>query len=299
MATFSNIVAVVQNKEDAAVVLQRAAALSTSDTQVAAVHAVRVVYEAVADLPSHYVDVAHSLKTYVLEAEASALQDDIDSVSGSSGHVDRAVVWNRRTWEGILHAAEEADGDLIIKRASAAGLPASLRTPDDWNLLRHASVPVLLTHAQSSLNVPVVLAAIDTMDLEHRDLNSRVLATAAAYVQRTGGALHIVSAYPALQALATQGETRKSCEYLEHQIVDDMRAEVVRLTSEVGLSDRSWTFHSVQGELASNVQSTIDEVSAQTLVLGTKARTGVVGALLGNTSEKLLAAVQADVLTVP
>ena len=47
------------------------------------------------------------------------------------------------------------------------------------------------------------------------------------------------------------------------------------------------------------MRNLVEQLNADCVVLGTKARQGVAGALLGNTAEQLLDAIPCDVLAVP
>ena len=53
-----------------------------------------------------------------------------------------------------------------------------------------------------------------------------------------------------------------------------------------------------QGRIVQTLQEICDETNPSIVVMGTLARTGISGKLIGNTAEKLLDIIDADVLTV-
>ena len=297
MSRFANILAVVQSRADALPVLTRATALQSQDEGPANLHVLRVVHEGIADLPARHIDASTELKQFVLSAEESALEDDLAATGIHLEHAESATIWNRRTWEGIAHTAEAVNADLIVKVSGTTGAAvASLRTPDDWNLLRNVSTPVLMTHGGPWMKTPAILAAIDTFDVEHEALNERILETAAAFAQRTGAVLHIVSVYPPLGRWSAQLELLKSYDRLKADVEKDIYTEINRLTASLGLE--RFKVHAIEGRAEAVIQGVLDDIGGYLLVLGTKARTGVGGLLLGNTSERLLSLLKGDVLTV-
>ncbi|PWG68292.1 hypothetical protein DF186_25415, partial [Enterococcus hirae] len=71
---------------------------------------------------------------------------------GRFKRLESATLWNPRAWEAVLHAAENADADLILRATGeqesvGERVVSVVRTPDEWNLLRHATVPVMLVKA--------------------------------------------------------------------------------------------------------------------------------------------------------
>ena len=294
MSRFTNILAVLDDNAEASPLVQKLRALSGSDTDIALI---RVVYEGVADLTSKHIEVSAQLKELVLEAERSALRDVVEA---TGEHIDRltcAVMWNARNWEGILHAAASNAAELIVKTSSQAKSFAALRTPDDWNLLRHATTPVLLTQPRGWSAKPTVVAALDVYDPEHQELNDRILAVAHDLARQMSADLHLASVFPMLSTWLDEVTTISSYHKLRKEIESEIFEEIATLTAEQGIED--FTSHALEGLAVESMKRLLASVDADVLVIGTKARRGVAGLLLGNTAEKLLHEVDSDVLTVP
>ena len=298
MTRFTNILAVVQKQEDALPVLTRARALRNGHNGTTGIHVLRVVHEGIADLPSRFINASAELKQFVLAAEESALEDDLAATSVDLAGTESATIWNRRTWEGIVHTAEAIGADLVIKRSGTTGAAvASLRTPDDWNLLRHVNRPVLMTHGETWMTSPTVLAAVDPFDEEHIEINERVLRTAVAFAEQTSAALHIVSVYPPLSRWAANLQPLQSYERLKNDVAHDVQNRINTLAASLRITH--YTVHAAEGQAEAAIQSTLNQIAGNLLVIGTKARKDIGGVLLGNTSERVLSLLKADVLTVP
>ncbi|MDZ7669882.1 MAG: universal stress protein [Gammaproteobacteria bacterium] len=195
MPTMKNVLVVLESADEARYVLDKAAMLAEANH--ARLHAVRVVYEGVAELSSSAVDASFDLKTFILSSEESELEDWLEPARRRLPDLDAVTVWNPRTWEGILHAAEQAGADLIVRAVTTRhGFGDVVRTPDDWNLLRHATVPVMLVKPRPWVKEPVIVCALDPFDDTHEPLNLALLQEAQGLTAVLGGEMMVVVAYP-------------------------------------------------------------------------------------------------------
>lgn len=206
--------------------------------------------------------------------------------------VDKEVMWNEHWYQSAVHACARLGADVMIKSTYAHGKSfAGLRKRSDYYLLRHSSCPVLLTKIAKSCGYQSVLAAIAIEDGDHRhnELNNLVISQARRICRTTGAELHVVAAL----------EGRPDIAGLLNIIVDEEEEE---LQSEQLISVRfgidSEKIHLDYGSPEHVIMGAIKKTSPQLLVLGTVARTGISGAVLGNTCEKLLDRLSNDILVV-
>jgi universal stress protein E len=263
----------------------------------AAVHVVQVIYEGVAEIGIGTIEASVELKNFILQAAEAALEDLTEDLAHQLPKMETAVIWNSRQWEGVLHAAERADADLIVKAASVRqGGVDMVRTPDDWNLLRQADVPVLLVKEQAWVNEPVILAALDAIDDRHEDLNGRILKEGAAMARLLDGSLQIVVTYPMFEHWVGEMGQIGSYEEMTVSIEKEIREVVNRCADRAGVDFAM--LHAEEGKPAYTIARVADMVGAEILCLGSHSRRGLKGALIGNTSEKILHRVDVDVLTL-
>jgi len=296
MSSIRNILVAVHDNDDAVYTLEKALRIAAASG--AAVHVVRVIYEGIADLGAAAVDATRDLKSFMLEAAETLLEEMVERARREYPNLETVTLWNPRVWEGILHAAERADADVILKGATVhKGLGATVRTPDDWNLLRHATVPVMLVKPDAWPAEPVVLCALDVFDDRHGDLNRHLLQTAQGCAALLGGALDVVVAYPLFEPWVGELGGLRSYDELRQGVEAEIRERTVVLADEAGVSYRRLIAD--EGHAVQVLSRLVEDDAAQLVVIGTHARAGIQGVLLGNTSERLLHAVPADVLTVP
>jgi universal stress protein E len=297
----SVLVVLGDDAESNRAVLRKAAVLARAAA--ARLTAVRVVYEGIGDsLPAAFAAAAPELKTAVLTAEESATEDLLADFAAAEGADLPAIasftLWNRRVAEGVLHAAARVEADVIIKAATRpAGLEQVIRTPDDWNLLRSAGVPVLLAEPRPWPSAPPVLCALDVFDAAHDDLNRRLLRIGDLLARLLGGTLEVVVAYPLFERWVGEIGGLRDYEGVRNEVERDIRARVVNLAASAGVDYHH--LYADEGRAEQVIGRLADSLPAALVLVGTHARKGVTGFVIGNTSERLLHHLDSDVMTLP
>ncbi|MFT4720320.1 MAG: universal stress protein E [Candidatus Azotimanducaceae bacterium] len=267
------------------VVLEKAVALANAAD--ASLEVINVTYSPMADMPVKAIEQNHALKTYVLQAAESWLEDQLDGIRNQVKSLAAATLWNKDEWQGILHAAEAGNADLIIKAthvAPSAGL--SMRTPQDWNLLRHATIPVMLVKPDAWVENPIIMAAIDVLNDSQFELNKRVLREADSLTSILGGELAIVSSYPMMAPWGGPAAVGVDFEQLRTDIEHFARHELERLTRAAEVNYNY--LYLEEGRPAMRVRALVEETNAEMLVMGTMGRTGIKSLVIGNTAETIL-----------
>ncbi|NBC23385.1 MAG: universal stress protein [Gammaproteobacteria bacterium] len=263
----------------------------------ATAHAVRVVYEGIAELSARAIDTSDRMKTFILEAEESVTEELVEDARVRLPGLETATLWNSRHWQGVLHAAEHVGADLIMKAASRRpGVAELVRTPDDWNLLRHAGVPVMLVKPQPWVDDPVVLCALDIFDEGHDELSLALLREGESLSRVLGGSLQVVVAYPLFERWVGELGGLRDYDSLKHDVEKEIRNRVLSLAREAGVDYQR--LYAEEGRADMVIANLATQLDAELVVVGTRARKGLQGVLLGNTSERLIHELDTDVVTV-
>ncbi|WP_461480790.1 universal stress protein [Porticoccus sp.] len=206
------------------------------------------------------------------------------------------VEWNKRSSEGVVTWAEHISADCIVVAAGAHHLMEGLAyTPDDWNLLRRAPCPVMVL---SPVEHPIhsVVAAVDCLDANElqRQLTARILDHAQAMAKLFRVPLNVVSVLPASSMkMALEARVPDSMNWLaqlEQGGIDQLQQTLDMLGIE------AQELQVLEGNPERVIADEADQ--AGLLVIGSMARKGISGHLLGNTAERVLHRLQRDVLVV-
>ena len=295
MLGVNKILIAVEQDETANVVLDKAITLAQAAD--AEIHVVRVIYDANVDADIHDKASRQQLKTFLMQAEESWLEEFIEDSIGKVKLIESATIWNKQEHQGIIDAAEDCDADIIMKAShQPQGMDAVVHTPQDWNLLRHSGVPVMMVKPEAWQPTPLVLAAIDALHDDQNALNRRILSEAAQLAKILGGSLDVVVAHPFVQPWAGPNTVPIDFEKVRTQVEAEIRKVVQELTQPDGIDYRYLNI--VEGSTAGAVAHQAQKSDAELLVLGTAAREGIKGLVLGNTSEAILYHVQCDVAVI-
>jgi universal stress protein E len=229
-----------------------------------------------------------------LEAIAERLREqDLD--------VRVCAAWDYPAHEGIVRHARKHKADLIVAECHAGRrfVPWLLHLTD-WELLRTSPVPVLLVKSGATWEDLNVLATIDP---SHRfakpaKLDARILSTAGAFAHALGGTMHVMHSYIAVPAgsMPMAGASgllvRQIAEASEARAKGDLKGALADTNIP---RDR---VHLVQGMPIETIPRMTQQLGCGLVVMGAISRSGVKRMLIGNTAERILSSLNADVLVV-
>ena len=170
-------------------------------------------------------------------------------------------------------------------------------------LLREAPCPVLLVDASRRRRRPRVLVAVDT-DLWNSKgkaaLTANLMETAAWFAEKHDGELHVIHAWVPygermiIRAGLTAAEAQRFLVGQREESRQDLEQALAPFSAHV---DRAHV-HLVKGDPRVVIAEFATRHSIDVLVVGTVARSGVAGRIIGNTAEAVLSQMPCSMLVV-
>lgn len=208
-------------------------------------------------------------------------------------------VTHEQAWHDTLHdsiiSVQQAEGcQLVIKEHRPDNpLKRALLTPSDWKLLRQCPCAALMVKSERPWTGGVILAAVDVgnHDEAHRLLHTSIIDHGYAIASLAKGELHVISAHPSPMLSASDPVYQ-----LKDTIERKYREECAAFQAEFDISNER--LHVAEGPADVLIPYTAKKYEAAVTVIGTVARTGISGALIGNTAEVVLDALECDVLVL-
>ncbi|HBR99166.1 MAG TPA: hypothetical protein DD979_17570 [Gammaproteobacteria bacterium] len=195
-----------------------------------------------------------------------------------------------------------AEHDLLMKMANAhdEGFHSS-----DFHLMRKCPKPVwLLKPRRIESQSPKILAALD-LTLEDRDegrnLNTFIMELATSVASWENSQLHTLSCWSLYgeSALRDSGFMRVSDAQLTALLNEEQEHYHQRLSA---LANRcpyaSLHTHLIKGDPVECIPAFVRKHAIDVVVMGTVARSGIPGLLIGNTAETILQLIDASVITL-
>lgn len=186
------------------------------------------------------------------------------------------LCWSDDWQQAVLSAAGRCDADMIMIPASGELSQKALFSDAKWGVLRKSQCPVLIVREGAKESRKTVLAAVNMQagSDNYQVLNEKILARGQWMAERYNADFHVVNAYNDSLNYPDKGQLMRRLELAADRL------------------------HLQQGSPEDVISSVAKNVQADIVVIGTLARQGVMAAMRGNTSEKLLGKLSQDVMTL-
>lgn len=179
--------------------------------------------------------------------------------------------------EALVKAAQRSENDLIIKAsAKKPSFQRRLLRTADWTLLRSATCPVLFVKAEEQRKLDKVLLAVNLQaeDEAHVKLTDRIIEEAHRIAGAFNTELWAANAYEGSENFVYPDALARRTR------VDPMRCKVDDASPEALLREVT------------------EKESIPMVIVGSIARKGLKGAVVGNTAERIIDGLQSDILVI-
>jgi universal stress protein E len=214
----------------------------------------------------------------LLAGQQSTLKDISSRLSARGIAVTTEVEWDADWYRAVVRASIKRMPDLLLKSSykHSSGQRIFNRT-SDWTLIRECLCPVMLVKEGAAVEIPRVLAAIDicAKNESYERLNQNVIDFSKHILSKAGTEVHFVNAFQDFKGVPNRQELIRNCGIASEQI------------------------HIKHGKPEKVIVDHARKLDVSLVVVGNSARSGLSGALIGNTVEKVLDRVECDVLSLP
>jgi nucleotide-binding universal stress UspA family protein len=259
----------------------------TKDEQVALNKAIRIS----ASLSTKITVLVRS--EYATPKTLAPLEQKLNNAKASGIEVAIEISDEKNWLLAISDADTKIKFDLIVKEPHEKSLADHIFLPDDWKLLRSSRCPVLLVHADNDWdNNPILLCVnANVVDHDHQALNKQILAAGRMFAEAADVQINVASSYPsAMQAGSKHDQAPELQKDKYHRNCQELLANYDIVDAKI---------HIEQGPTELMIPELADKLNAKVVVLGTVARSGLSGFLLGNTAEQIINRLTTDILVLP
>jgi len=313
MKRFKNILCVVNSDAESKVALERAVSLAASNQ--ARLKFVEIIDKSSLDLK--LIDYIYSSKN--IQEEIIALrQEQLEKLVAP---LKKNIEITTKVLVGIpfleiIHEVLRNDHDLVIKTAENEDILDRIFDSDDMHLLRKCPCPVWLVKPNSPNTYKQIVAAVDVDDFYPEEelntrhlLNVQIIEMASLLALSEFSQLHVVDVWDAagemvINSVFHDTPIEKVDAYVEEvrrQNGDNLDALVYSVEKNIGEGVSDYLapqIHLIKGNPSKEVPAFSNDINADLVVMGTVARTGIPGFIMGNTAETILNRLNCSVLAV-
>ena len=246
-----------------------------------------------------------------VELTRKTVRGRLDQIAGGR-EVDLSVSVGKAYLEIIRHVAR-SHCDFVVKAAEPlSGLDRFFFASTDQHLLRKCPCPVWLLTPRAQTHPRTVLVAID-LDLEGaaepqtlRALNRRVMEAACMLPCAPDAEIVVLHAWDAIGegiiwAFSNGNDMRIAADRYVNEVLaarqDAMDRFLTQVRQEIGPTSRLIACIE-RGSPEKVIHDKVKAIGADVLVMGTVARTGLHGVIIGNTAENIINSLDCSVLAV-
>lgn len=201
---------------------------------------------------------------------------------------------------GVIEQVHAGHHDLILVGSHPRSSQSSRLDPTLTHLLRKSPVPVWVVDPSHATG-DVMVALGPEFDAEEHALNRTLVEIGSSLAKRMGVGLHLVHVWRvAGEALLTGRRLGLSRGEIDELLAE--AREAGRLLIEDAMCDvpaaGGATVHLRRGSPDVELLELVDGIEPSVIVMGTQARRGIAGLIIGNTAEKVLLTVDASLMAV-
>ena len=298
MLPFQNILVTIDTRAEGSLALEQAAEVA------AACNASLKVIDIVREFGWLLRVTGHARREQMVERmmadKARRLEAVVQPLRGEGLRVETKVLHGSSS-TAIIREVLRCQHDLVLKEAKGDVGGRGYFGRTGMQLLRKCPCPVWMVKPIRHAAHRRVLAAVDAScpDDTHAELNSRIMELARAYADWQKQPLEVVHAWELFgESLLKE---HMSAEEMDELIVNsegDVQLRFDAFLEPYKLDHRSPRVHLLRGEAGFVIPRFVEENEIDLIVMGTVARGGLAGVLMGNTAEMILRSVRCSVLAI-
>ena len=313
MKRYKDILCVVEPGEVCTHALERAVTLAENNQASLTVLAVAPHITVGIGMPDGG-PISASLQATVVSAHAEALENLAAPYRERIKIQTRVLVGT--PFLEIIREVLRGKYDMVIKVPEIRDWLDHLFSSDDMHLLRKCPCPVWLIKPEKQKSYRCIVAAVDVDDTYPSDelhtrqaLNRQILETAFSLALSEFADLHIVHAWDVIAESALRDRYLHTADKEIIVYADEVRgrhaagldALMGETASNMGRDTLDYlkpNIHLVKGSARKEIPGLARRVEADLVIMGTVARTGIPGFIMGNTAETILNQIDCSVLAI-
>lgn len=255
------------------------------------------------------IDVAQGIRSWGAQGVAPAMQaaleeaanDRLAQVAKLFDHVvPDATVRSGVDFVEVINQVYEGDHDMLLVGSHPRSTASARLDPTLAHLLRKCPIPVWVVD-ETGRSGDVVVALGPEHDSEGHALNRTLLQLGSSLSERLGVRLHVAHAWRIVGESLLLGSRvpidRDQVSDLLRETQTGAQRLVDQAIAEVPLADGA-EVHLLRGAPEEKLVTLVDELQPSVVVMGTLARKGIAGLIVGNTAERVLTTVDSSLLAV-
>lgn len=216
-----------------------------------------------------------------------------------SEQAEPVIIEANSGWQALITYAVDHGCDLLVAQtAHSSGWKRWGLARDDWELIRHCPMPLLLARERGTRCCSHITAAIDPLHIDDKpaDLDRRILQTAGELASQWGSRLTVLNVNVPVVAVGTAMQPLPGDILPSPRAVSEQKAGVERFLADIGCKPDELLMPC--GLAADEIVRCVTSRQSDLVVMGAVSRSFLARLLIGNTAERVLDRMPCDVMIV-
>lgn len=300
MRKYKHILAVVEPGNEHQSALTRALEISSlaPDTRITVMIA---MYDFSTELTSVLdVQTQLDLKNRLMATHEQMIEETMSRLNAKNADLECKVVWQRNVTRAIVDEINSSDYDLLIKDVDDHEITKELMfTTLDWKLLRYSPIPVIITKEhkwESGANILVAVNFDDQDEHEQRLMNLRLLRHAQQLATIIKGNIHLINAAEPISPSTLVEIPGFSPDLYTEAVYNHNHNKLTAFARKHRIPQECC--HICVGQADDVIHHKVRELNATALLIGSSARKGLAGTVVGNVCEQITDEVDCDIMVI-
>jgi nucleotide-binding universal stress UspA family protein len=262
------------------------------------------VFDAVPPLRSRRTGIAGYRSEDLQQLIESDRRSELEAIAQLAPNVtvDVDVITGTPYIEAIRRVVSHGHDLVMVIPDQPGGLVGLARASTTMHLLRKSPVPVWVFRPEVPSDGDVLTAVGPFEEGRPSSLDVKLVQLGRSLAERRGSRFHLVHGW----RLEGESLLRNSRVGMPADEVDELvsreealaRSGVMALLEDAGISEHEALLHLIKGKPVDAISDVAAEVDPGVVIMGSLARTGVAGMLIGNTAETTLGSLRSSIIAV-
>lgn len=226
--------------------------------------------------------------------------ETIADIARSEGvAVQTEGVWDKHAGAALLQYLEQNPTDMVVKATHHQNvIQRTFFSQTDWELIRHCSLPLLLTKANAWNDPLRVTAAVDPLHANDKpdSLDEHIIRWGKDFSSRLSGELQLLHVYDPTPLLIYLDQPTIDSADISEDIREQHDTALKALAQKHQIAESNTVLET--GSTLSVIPDHLHQANIDLVIMGAVPRSGLERWLLGHTAEKILDRITVDILIV-
>lgn len=288
-----NKILVIAHREDECPTAMNKA-VQLAERYCADIHIMSFCHEELEEIGGFSTEQLQQAKKQIIDKRYEWMQNQIEKIDFSSTNVTFDVEWKKEIYKSVLNELSNNDYQFIVTQSHDSA--NFFHIPTEWYLIRESQVPIYIAREDKWASNGAVLAAIDLKNdsVEGKLMQERVMSNASDFAKAFNTTLHCCICFEMPEVLIDLDVIDGNL--YQKGMLEKYAPQLEALAKKYSISESN--MHVKFGKPEKCIASIATKSKAHAVVLGSMARKGIKGKLVGNTAEKLTYYLHTDMLII-